>query len=153
MRMQMFILCLYWAGYCVGYLSVNAADESQSPSAVADAITLASRVAELEQRVQALEAAAKPVQAVAAAKPVLWIHSEEWCGPCRVLKADIAAAGELPVEIKSAKFSSYLPGLKWTKADGTTITRTGYTRGTLQSIIDEVVKDSAGSVAVSDAVK
>lgn len=129
-----------------------AADESPSPATVADAITLASRVADLEQRVQSLENAAKPVQAVTA-KPILWIHSEEWCGPCRILKADIAAAGELPVEIKSAKLSGYLPGLKWTRADGTTITRTGYTRGTLQSIIDEVLKDSSGSVAVSGAVK
>ena len=144
------ILKIWFPFLFLACVPMIAADES--PAILADAVTLASRVAELEARVQALENAAKPVQA-AAAKPILWIHSEDWCGPCRVLKADIAAAGELPVEIKQAKFSGYLPGLKWTRADGTTITRTGYTRGALQSIIDEVVKDSSESVAVSGAVK
>ena len=129
---------------CIGcsvWLSANAADESPSPSAVADAITLASRVADLEARVQALEAAAKPVQA-AAAKPVLTVHSETWCGPCQQFKADLAAAGDVGVEVVYEKFSSRVPAFRWTRADGTTVTRTGYTRGGLQSLIDEVLKDS-----------
>ena len=124
---------------------VRSADES--PSVVADAVTLASRVADLEARVTALEAAqVKP--ATVAAKPVLEIHTESWCAPCRVLKADLEAAGELPVEIRYTKFSSSIPALRWTDASGKTVTRTGYSRGTLQSIISEV---TAGSVARSGA--
>lgn len=124
---------------------VRSADES--PSAIADAVTLASRVADLEARVTALEAAqAKP--AAVAARPVLEIHTESWCAPCRVLKADLEAAGELPVEIRYAKFSSSIPALRWTDASGKTVTRTGYSRGTLASIISEV---TAASVARSGA--
>jgi hypothetical protein len=117
----------------------------ESPSVVADAVTLASRVAGLEARVATLEAAqAKP--ATVAAKPVLEIHTESWCAPCRVLKADLEAAGELPVEIRYTKFSSSIPALRWTDASGKTVTRTGYSRGTLAAIISEV---TAGSVARS----
>ena len=120
---------------------VRSADES--PSVVADAVTLASRVADLESRVATLEAAqAKP--AIVAAKPVLEIHTESWCAPCKALKADLEAAGELPVEIRYSKFSSSIPALRWTGSDGKTVTRTGYSRGALQSIISEVV---AGNVA------
>ena len=131
------ILCIG----CSVWLSANAADEAPSPSAVADAVTLASRVADLEARVQALESAAKPVQATAA-KPVLTVHSETWCGPCQQFKSDLAAAGDVPVAVVYEKFSSRVPAFKWTKADGTTVTRTGYTRGGLQSLIQEVVADS-----------
>ena len=124
---------------------VRSADES--PSVVADAVTLASRVADLEARVTALEAAqVKP--ATVAAKPVLEIHTESWCAPCRVLKADLESAGKLPVEIRYVKFSSSIPALRWTDASGKQVTRTGYSRGTLQSIISEV---TAGSVARSGA--
>lgn len=120
---------------------VHSADES--PSVVADNATLLSRVADLEARVTALEAAQiKPV--AVAAKPVLEIHTESWCAPCRVLKSDLEAAGELPVEIRYSKFSSSIPALRWTGPDGKQVTRTGYTRGTLQAIISEVM---AGSVA------
>jgi hypothetical protein len=131
---------------CFGALSLaGIADES--PSTVADAVTLASRVADLESRVAALEAAQlKPV--AVAAKPVLEIHTESWCAPCKVLKADLEAAGELPVEIRYVKFSSSIPALRWTDASGKTVTRTGYSRGTLQAIISEV---TAGSVARSAA--
>ena len=131
------ILCLF----CAGYLSVNAADESQSPSpsAVADAITLASRVAELEARVQALENAAKPVQA-ATAKPVLEVHSESWCGPCQVFERELKARGEIPIEVRHVKFSSRVPAFRWTDATGKQVTRTGYTAGELQALIDEVLK-------------
>ena len=124
---------------------VRSADES--PSVVADAVTLASRVADLESRVTALESAqVKPV--AVAAKPVLEIHTEAWCAPCRVLKADLEAAGELPVEIRYTKFSSSIPALRWTGSDGKQVTRTGYSRGTLAGIISEV---TAGSVARSGA--
>ena len=126
---------------------VRSADES--PSTIADAVTLASRVADLEARVTALEAAqAKPV--AVAAKPVLEIHTEAWCAPCRVLKADLEAAGELPVEIRYTKFSSSIPALRWTGSDGKTITRTGYSRGTLQSIISEVTAASVARSAASE---
>lgn len=118
-----------------------AADESPSPATVADAVTLASRVADLEARVQALEAAAKPVQAVAA-KPILTVHSETWCRPCQQFKADLAAAGDVPVAVVYDKFSSRVPAFRWAKSDGTIVTRTGYTRGGLQALISEVVADA-----------
>ena len=138
MRAMTMLVCIG----CSVWLSANAADEANSPATVADAITLAGRVADLEQRVAALEAAAKPVQATAA-KPVLTVHSEAWCGPCQVFKADLAAAGDVPVAVVYEKFSSRVPAFRWTKADGTTVTRTGYTRGGLQALIQEVVADAA----------
>ena len=116
---------------------VQSADES--PSAIADAITLGARVAALEARVTELEAKSAP-KAAAAVKPVLEIHTEDWCAPCRVLKADIAAAGELPVEIRYAKFSGQVPALRWIDASGKQVTRTGYARGTLGAILSEVCK-------------
>ena len=132
---------LIWVALCVGCGLAFGRDES--PSAVADNATLLSRVADLEARVTVLEAArVKPVAVVA--KPVLEIHTESSCAPCRVLKADLEAAGELPVEIRYVKFSSSIPALRWTGSDGKQITRTGYSRGTLKSIISEVV---AGNVA------
>ena len=126
---------------------VRSADES--PSTIADAVTLASRVADLEARVATLEAAqAKPV--AVAAKPVLEIHTESWCAPCRALKADLEAAGELPVDIRYSKFSGTIPALRWTGSDGKTVTRTGYSRGTLQSIISEVTAASVARSAASE---
>lgn len=126
---------------------VRSADES--PSIVADNATLLSRVVELEARVATLEAA-KVKPAAVAAKPVLEIHTESWCAPCRVLKADMEAAGELPVEIRYSKFSSSIPALRWTGSDGRAVTRTGYSRGTLQSIISEVTAASVARSAASE---
>jgi hypothetical protein len=122
---------------CLALPLVQSADES--PSAIADAVTLASRVAALEARVTELEAKQAP-KAAAAVKPVLEIHTEEWCAPCKVLKADIAAAGELPVEIRYTKFSGQVPALRWIDSSGKTVTRTGYARGTLGAIMGEVCK-------------
>jgi hypothetical protein len=128
---------LIWVALFAACGLVHSADES--PSTVADAVTLASRVADLEARVTALEAV-QPKPVTLAARPVLEIHTESWCAPCRVLKADLEAAGELPVEIRYVKFSSSIPALRWTGSDGKTVTRTGYSRGTLQAIVSEVVK-------------
>ena len=122
---------------CAVWPLVHAADES--PAILADAVTLASRVAELEARVTELEAKQAP-KAAAAVKPVLEIHTEDWCAPCRVLKADIAAAGELPVEIRYVKFSGQVPALRWIDSSGKQVTRTGYARGTLGAILSEVCK-------------
>jgi hypothetical protein len=132
MRTWMLTMCIG----CAVWPLVHAADES--PATLADAVTLASRVAELEARVAALEATMAPK--AAAAKPVLEIHTEEWCAPCRALKADIAAAGELPVEIRYTKFSGQVPALRWIDSSGKTVTRTGYARGTLGAIMGEVCK-------------
>jgi len=129
MRVAMMMACIG----CSVWLSANAADES--PSVVADAVTLASRVADLERRVEALENP-KPVQA--AAKPVLEVHSEAWCGPCQRFKSDVAAFGDLPVEIRYVKFSDRVPAFRWTDSSGKQVTRTGYASGGLQSLFDDV---------------
>ena len=102
-------------------------------------MTLASRVAELEARVQALENAAKPVQ-TATAKPVLEVHSEAWCGPCQVFERELQARGEVPIEVRHVKFSSRVPAFRWTDSTGKQVTRTGYVSGGLQALIDEVLK-------------
>jgi hypothetical protein len=81
-----------------------------------------------------------PKEQVAKTKPVLYVHSETWCGPCQTFKADVAAAGELPVEIVYERFSSYVPAFRWTDAAGKTITRTGYAKGSLDSLLREVVE-------------
>ena len=137
MRTWMLTMCIG----CAVWPLANAADES--PAVVADAVTLASRVAELEARVQALENAAKPVQA-AAAKPVLEVHSETWCGPCQIFERELRARGEVPIEIRHVKFSSRVPAFRWTDSTGKQVTRTGYVSGGLQALIDDVL---AGNVA------
>ena len=143
MRVAIMILCIG----CSVWLSANAADES--PAIVADAVTLASRVAELEARVQALENAAKPIQTTAA-KPVLEVHSESWCGPCQIFERELKARGEVPIEVRHVKFSSRVPAFRWTDASGKQVTRTGYTAGGLQALIGDVLAGNVARVNVSE---
>jgi hypothetical protein len=113
--------------------------DEPTPSRVADVATLAARVSELEKRVQALETPAVAESATPAESlPVLEIHSETWCGPCQVLKADLQALGETGVEVKWVRFSDRVPAMRWTGADGKMQTVTGYTRGTVAGLLDRV---------------
>jgi hypothetical protein len=118
---------------------VCAFSDEPTPSRVADVATLAARVAELERRVEALESptVAQPAT-VAESLPVLEIHSETWCGPCQVLKADLAALGNTGVEVKWVRFSDRVPAMRWMGADGKMQTVTGYTRGTVASLLERV---------------
>jgi hypothetical protein len=113
--------------------------DEPTPSRVADLATLTARVSDLERRVQALETptVSEPA-AVAEPLPVLEIHSETWCGPCQVLKADLAALGNTGVEVKWVRFSDRVPAMRWTGPDGKMQTVTGYTRGTVGSLLDRV---------------
>ena len=113
--------------------------DEPTPSRVADVATLAARVSDLEKRVQALEtpAVAEPA-AVAESLPVLEIHSETWCGPCQTLKADLAALGNTGVEVRWVRFSDRVPAMRWVGADGKMQTVTGYTRGTVGSLLERV---------------
>ncbi len=118
------------------------ADEP-TPAAVADLATLSKRVADLEQRVWDLESrvpAQPPVAAAPAAEdlPVLEIHSETWCGPCQVLKADLAAVGESGVTVRYVRFSDRVPAMRWTGPDGKQVMQTGYTRGTIAGLLERV---------------
>jgi hypothetical protein len=113
--------------------------DEPTPSRVADLATLAARVSELEKRVQALESPVVAEAATAAESlPVLEIHSETWCGPCQVLKADLAALGNTGVEVRWVRFSDRVPAMRWTGADGKMQTVTGYTRGTVGSLLERV---------------
>ena len=134
MRVAMMMACIG----CAVWPLARAGDES--PATLADAVTLASRVAELEQRVAALEATKAPKTATA--KPVLEVHSEEWCGPCQVFERELQARGEIPIEVKHVKFSSRVPAFRWTDATGKQVTRTGYVSGGLQDLIDQVLRDN-----------
>lgn len=122
---------------CVGAIAFGL--DEVTPSRVADVATLAARVADLEKRVQALEspAVAEPAT-VAESLPVLEIHSETWCGPCQVLKADLAALGNTGVEVRWVRFSDRVPAMRWTGADGKMQTVTGYTRGTVGTLLERV---------------
>ena len=113
--------------------------DEPTPSRVADLATLAARVSELEKRVQALESptVAEPAT-VAENLPVLEIHSETWCGPCQVLKADLQALGNTGVEIRWVRFSDRVPAMRWTGADGKPVTVTGYQKGTVGSLLERV---------------
>jgi hypothetical protein len=115
------------------------ADEPK-PAAVADLATLQQRVADLEQRVQRLEGGERSHVAQPAAQdlPTLEIHSEVWCGPCQVLKADLEALGETGVSVKWVRFSDRVPALRWVGSDGKPQVQTGYTRGTIRAILDRV---------------
>ena len=117
--------------------------DEPTPAAVADLVTLTKRVTDLEQRVRDLESgrpAQPPVVSAPAAEdlPVLEIHSETWCGPCQVLKADLAALGESGVTVKWVRFSDRVPAMRWTGPDGKQVTQTGYTRGTIGSLLERV---------------
>ena len=126
---------------CLAALPHTSADE-QTPAAVADLATLNKRVSDLERRVAELEAggqSAAPVSAPAAEDlPVLEIHSETWCGPCQVLKTDLAALGEAGVAVKWVRFSDRVPALRWTGPDGKQVIQTGYTRGTIAGLMERV---------------
>ena len=115
-------------------------DEKQ-PAESADLQLLIRRMELLESRVAALETPKPepPKEQAVKTKPVLYVHSETWCGPCQTFKSDVAAAGELPVEIVYERFSRSVPAFRWTDATGKTITRTGYARGSLDSLLREVV--------------
>jgi len=125
--------------------------DEPTPSRVADVATLAARVSELERRVEALE---KPTVAepatVAESLPVLEIHSETWCGPCQTLKADLAALGNTGVEVRWVRFSDRVPAMRWTGADGKMVTVTGYTRGTVGSLLQRVKAAHVARLAKSE---
>jgi hypothetical protein len=138
--------CCVVAGFAV--LTTETFDQQPlldepTPAAVADLATLAKRVNDLEQRVRDLETgrpAQPPVASAPAAEdlPVLEIHSEAWCGPCQTLKADLQALGNTGVEVRWVRFSDRVPAMRWTGADGKMQTVTGYTRGTLGSLLERV---------------
>jgi hypothetical protein len=115
------------------------ADEPK-PAAVADLATLQQRVQNLEQRVQRLEGDERVGVAQPAVQdlPTLEIHSETWCGPCQVLKADLEALGQTGVAVKWVRFSDRVPALRWVGSDGKPQVQTGYTRGTIRAILDRV---------------
>jgi hypothetical protein len=142
MRVAMMMACIG----CAVWPLVHAADES--PAILADAVTLASRVAELEQRVAALESTMAPKAGTA--KPVLEVHSETWCGPCQVFERELQARGEIPIEVRYVKFSSRVPAFRWTDATGKQVTRTGYVSGGLQGLIDQVLKDNVADANDSE---
>lgn len=135
-------------GGCVGSLIAAVFDDEPllgepTPAAVADLATLSKRVFDLEQRVRDLESgrpAQPPVASAPAAEdlPVLEIHSEAWCGPCQVLKADLQALGESGVAVKWVRFSDRVPAMRWTGPDGKQVVQTGYTRGTIAAVLDRV---------------
>jgi hypothetical protein len=135
-------------GGCVGSLIAAVCDDQPlldepSPAAVADLATLTKRVTDLEQRVRDLESgrpAQPPVVSAPAAEdlPILEIHSEAWCGPCQVLKADLAALAEAGVAVRWVRFSDRVPAMRWTNADGEQVVQTGYTRGTIGGLLDRV---------------
>jgi hypothetical protein len=116
--------------------------DEPTPAAVADLATLTKRVTDLEQRVRDLESRMPAQQTVSAPAaedlPVLEIHSETWCGPCQVLKADLAALGEAGVAVRWVRFSDRVPAMRWTGADGKQVVQTGYTRGTIGSLLERV---------------
>ena len=117
--------------------------DEPTPAAVADLATLSKRVSDLEQRVRDLESgrpAQPPVASAPAAEdlPILEIHSETWCGPCQVLKADLQALGEAGVAVRWVRFSDRVPAMRWTGADGKQVVQTGYTRGTIAGLLDRV---------------
>jgi hypothetical protein len=116
--------------------------DEPTPAAVADLATLAKRVTDLEQRVRDLESRMPAQQTVSAPAaedlPVLEIQSETWCGPCQVLKADLAALGEAGVAVRWVRFSDRVPAMRWTNADGEQVVQTGYARGTIAGLLERV---------------
>jgi len=133
------LLAFVLASSCI----VPACAFTDEPANVADWQTLLKRMETLERRVDSLQQANVPVTSQAPApaktKPVLEVHSETWCGPCQVFKSDLLAAGEVPVEIRYIRFSNRVPAFRWTSADGRKVVKTGYQRGSLQTLLTQVV--------------
>ena len=77
---------------------------------------------------------------VVQSKPVLEVASADWCGPCQQFWAELRAAGDVGVEVKRVNFSSRIPAFRWQTAEGKTQTQTGYTRGSLQSLLSRVTE-------------
>ena len=128
---------------CVAFGVMMFPADEPNPAAVADLATLSKRVTDLEQRVRDLEfrGSAQPSVASAPAAedlPVLEIHSETWCGPCQILKADLQALGEAGVTVRWVRFSDRVPAMRWTGADGKPVVQTGYTRGTIAGLLERV---------------
>jgi len=133
----------YVALSCVACGVMAFGGDEPTPAAVADLATLSKRVSDLEQRVAGIESRMPAQPSVASAPaaedlPILEIHSETWCGPCRTLKADLAAVGESGVAVRWVRFSDRVPALRWTGADGKQVVQTGYTRGTVGSLLERV---------------
>ena len=131
----------YVALSCVAFGVMAFGSDEQTPAAVADLATLTKRVNDLEQRVRKLETSAIDAATASPAAedlPVLEVHSETWCGPCQVLKADLAALGESGVAVKWVRFSDRVPAMRWTGADGKQVVQTGYTRGTIAGLLERV---------------
>ena len=132
----------YVALSCVAFGVMAFGSDEPTPAAVADLATLAKRVSDLEQRVRDLESRMPAQQTVSAPAaedlPVLEIHSETWCGPCQTLKADLAALGEAGVAVRWVRFSDRVPAMRWIGPDGKQVVQTGYTRGTIGSLLDRV---------------
>lgn len=139
--MRIAAFALFAGMVCLAALQHTSADE-QTPAAVADSATLSKRVSDLERRVAELEAGRQSAASVSAPAaedlPILEIHSETWCGPCQVLKADLAALGQTGVSVKWVRFSDRVPALRWTGADGKPVVQTGYTRGTIAGLLERV---------------
>ena len=140
--MRLGAFALFVVVVCVAALQHTSADE-QTPAAVADSATLAKRVSDLEQRVREIESRLTASAAVVAAPaaedlPVLEIHSETWCGPCQTLKADLQALGEAGVAVRWVRFSDRVPAMRWVGPDGKQVVQTGYTRGTIGSVLERV---------------
>ena len=114
--------------------------DEPTPAALADLATLTKRVADLEQRVRKLETSTDAATASPAAEdlPILEIHSETWCGPCQTLKADLDALGEAGVTVRWVRFSDRVPAMRWIGPDGKQVVQTGYTRGTIGSLLERV---------------
>ena len=66
------------------------------------------------------------------------------------VKTELRARGEVPIEVRHVKFSSRVPAFRWTDATGKQVTRTGYTAGGLQALIDDVLAGNVARVNVSE---
>ena len=129
-------------GYCVGLVADETVD------ALPDWRVLLARIVAIEGRLDTLEGkatvqesrtVAEPLEVVQS-RPVLEVASAEWCGPCQQFWQDLRAAGEVGVEVRRVNFSSRIPAFRWTTADGKTQTQTGYTRGSLRSLLSRVTE-------------
>ena len=56
----------------------------------------------------------------------------------------------VPIEVRYVKFSSRVPAFRWTDSTGKQVTRTGYTAGGLQALIDEVLNGNVAQSRVSE---
>lgn len=109
---------------------------------------LLSRINEIDQRLNRLEAAAgidaATPDSVKQNLPVLEVRSREDCIPCQIFRREVAGMQNLPIAVKYLTQSDWpvssVPSFRYRTSAGIQRNRVGYREGDLRTMINEMTK-------------